>query len=331
MGVQGLYRYQDLLSMEEATKGIERALIVGGGLIGIELAEMLLTRGIPVTFLVREKAFWNAVLPIEEARLIGRHIREHHVDLRLGEELERIHDDGKGRVKSVLTKSGEKITCQFVGLAVGVHPNIDLLEHTEIETDKGILVNEFLETNVENVYAAGDCAQFRVPFADRRPIEQVWYTGKIQAETLAKTLTENRTAYQPGIWFNSAKFFDIEYQTYGLLPAKWPATHESFYWESQDHKKCLRINFKKESRAVTAFNFFGIRARHAVCERWIATQIPIQEVVSHLKAANFDPEFFKSHEKEIVAKYNAEYPVYPAKTKTAKGLFSPYLRGFRAI
>ena len=89
-GVRGLYSYQDLEYMETYTDGIERAVIVGGGLIGIEMAEMLLTRNIPVTFLVRENLFWNNVLPKEEASLITRHVKEHHVDLQLETELKEI-------------------------------------------------------------------------------------------------------------------------------------------------------------------------------------------------------------------------------------------------
>ena len=80
-GVQGMYSYQDLELMESNSKDISRAVIVGGGLIGIEMAEMLNSRKIPVTFLVREKNFWDNILPLEESKMIYRHILEHHIDL----------------------------------------------------------------------------------------------------------------------------------------------------------------------------------------------------------------------------------------------------------
>lgn len=67
-GVQGLYSYQDLQRMEKNTKDIDRAVIVGGGLIGIEVAEMLHTRDIPTTFLVRETNYWDNALPTDEDR-----------------------------------------------------------------------------------------------------------------------------------------------------------------------------------------------------------------------------------------------------------------------
>ena len=120
--VQGLYNYQDLELMEASTNGIERAVVVGGGLIGIEMVEMLLSRQIPVTFLIREDSFWNNVLPKEESEMINRHIRSHHVDFRLKTELKEILSDDIGTVRAVVTGDGEEIPCQFVGLTVGVHP-----------------------------------------------------------------------------------------------------------------------------------------------------------------------------------------------------------------
>ena len=164
-GVQGLYSYQDLESMEAATPpGTSRAVVVGGGLIGVEMAEMLLSRKIPVTLLVREAGYWGNVLPREESELVSRHLREHGVDLRVGAELAAIKPDASGsRVGSIHTTTGEAIACPFVGLATGVRPNVDFLRGTSLEVDRGILVNKYLETNLPDVYALGDCAQHREP------------------------------------------------------------------------------------------------------------------------------------------------------------------------
>ena len=306
-GVQGLYSLQDLEAMETNTAGIERAVIVGGGLIGIEMAEMLLTRDIAVTMLVREKAFWDAVLPPEEANMIGKHIREHGVDLRLSTELEAIKAQGE-RVGGVATKSGEQLDCQFVGLTVGVSPNIKQFANTGLETDRGILVNEFLETNLPEVYAIGDCVQHREPSTDRKPVEQIWYTGRIMGETVARSICQARTKYQPGVFFNSAKFFDIEYQTYGQVPAQLPNDSQTFYWEHPNGKIALRINYSASNESVTGINTFGMRLRHEVCEKWIKGRKGITYVLSHLRDAHFDPEFFTRHEQAVVREFNKTHP-----------------------
>jgi NADPH-dependent 2,4-dienoyl-CoA reductase/sulfur reductase-like enzyme len=270
------------------------------------MAEMFHSRNIPVTFLVRESSFWNGVLPQEESEMINRHIREHHIDLRLETELKEVVDDGKGKACAVLTQSGERMECGFVGLTAGVRPNIDFLKDTALEINRGILVDQHLQTNLPDVYAIGDCAEIRTPQPGRRAIEAVWYTGRIMGETLAHTLCGRPTPYQPGIWFNSAKFFDIEYQVYGNIPARLTDEQASLYWEHPSGKKAIRINFDMGSGAVLGFNLMGIRYRHEVCEKWIAQGSHIEEVLSNLGIANFDPEFFDTYEEELVQRYNQQ-------------------------
>ena len=94
--VQGLYHKKDLDTLESWSPTIQSATLVGGGLIGIELAEMLRSRKIPVTFLVREASFWNGVLPAQESEMINKHIIEHHIDLRLSTNLKEIKSDENG-------------------------------------------------------------------------------------------------------------------------------------------------------------------------------------------------------------------------------------------
>lgn len=304
--VQGLYSYQDLESMEKYSPTTKRAIIIGGGLIGVEMAEMFLSRGIQVTFLVRENRFWGNVLPQQEGDLIARHLKEHGVDLRFNVELKEILADENGRAKSILTKDGEEIDCQFVGLTAGVSPNISFIKDRAIETNRGVLVNEFLETNVPDVYALGDCAEFREHPTGRRNLEQVWYTGRMMGETIAQTICNNQTAYKPGIWFNSAKFFDIEYQTYGVVNSELLDGEEDFYWEHENGKICLHLVYDKASNKLLGINTFGIRLRHEVCERWISKEKDMNHIMEHLKDANFDPEFYKQYENQIVEKYNTE-------------------------
>lgn len=304
-GVQGLYHLQDLENMKTATQqGLTRAVIVGGGLIGIEMAEMFHSRHIPVTFLVREDSFWNAVLPAEESEMINKHILDNGIDLRLNEELQEIKGLD-GNVTSIVCKnSGEEIECEFVGLTVGVSPNIDIIKSSGIAINRGIVVDEYLRTSAKDVYALGDCVELSKPNPGRRPIEAVWYTGRIMGKTIAQTICDQPTKYDPGIWFNSAKFFDIEYQVYGDIPTNIPENITSLYWQHPSENKSIRINFEKSSGAVTGFNLLGIRYRQVVCEKWIRDKTHIETVIENLSLANFDPEFFDQYEGAFLEMYN---------------------------
>ncbi len=326
-GVQGLYSKQDLdlLEVNAPNKDVcKRAVIVGGGLIGIELAEMLRSRDIPVTFLVREQNFWNGVLPEGESKMINEHILEHHIDLHLATNLVEIIPDENGRVKAVTTDKGDTIECNMVGITPGVSPNVDFLKDSGIELGRGVKVNRYLETNISNVYAIGDCAEQHEAIGNRRPIEAVWYTGRMMGETVAQTVCGNRIQYKPGHWFNSAKFLDIEYQTYGwVFSSRGMKDYEAqFHWRHASEKVCITISFHKETRKFLGINTFGIRMRHEVFDRWLTEERELNYVVEHLIDANFDPEFYAKYESEIVTAFNAEIGAnLKAKKKSLKRIF----------
>lgn len=307
-GVQGLYSKNDLELMEENTKNISSAVIIGGGLIGVEMAEMLMTRNINVTFLIREDRFWGGVLPKKDGELVKRHMEKHHgLNLRFKEELEEIVADSEGKINHIITKNGEKISCQFVGLTAGVQPNIEFIKGTELETNRGILVNPDLSTNVKDVYAIGDCAEFKNPNGKRKSIEQVWYTGRMMGETIAQTICGKPINYEPGNWFNSAKFFDLEYQTYGWVWNELKENEKEFIWSNEDKELLLHFVFDKESHAIKGVNTFGIRLRHEVFDHWLTENLKIEDVLSNLRSANFDPEFYKRYENEILNEFNQTF------------------------
>lgn len=283
-GVQGLTNVHDVESLEKLAASAKRAVIVGGGLIGVEAAEMLRSRGIDVTFLVREELYWNNVLPTDEANLVGRHIVEHGVDLQLETELKEILDDGNGNVAGVVTSRGEKIECSIVVISAGVSPRIDLAKESHIPCERGILVNDFFETQVPHIHAVGDCAQ-----RPNRRIDLLWYTGRAHGERVARNLCETKAPYVAEDFYNSAKFFDVEYQTYGLVPRD-VDNDNCFVWKGADGRRFLRI--VHYNGRVTGFNALGLRLRGEQCLKWINEEATLDSVMKNLMNANFDPEFF---------------------------------------
>ncbi|TRZ43284.1 NAD(P)/FAD-dependent oxidoreductase [Robertkochia solimangrovi] len=305
-GVQGLYSKQDLELLEKNApnaKVCKHAVITGGGLIGIELAEMLHSRKIPVTFLVRESGFWRNVLPKPESEMINRHIRKHGIDLRLNTELSSITGDENSCVASVITNHEERIPCDLVGLTAGVSPSIEFLKDSGIETNKGILVDSHLRTTIENIFAIGDCAELREPLPHRKAVEAVWYAGRMMGETVACTVCDQPVAYRPGHWFNSAKFFDIEYQTYGKIHAEKTAQEEQLYWESEDGNKCIRIAFEKETGVFIGMHALGVRLSHMTIDRWLTEKLMINDLLPQLEKAAFDPELFDKSLKKAKAHF----------------------------
>jgi len=315
-GVQGLYSFQDLEKLERNThkvftkkseQRVKKAIIVGGGLIGVELAEMLLSRNISVSFLIRENRFWGNILPIEEGNFIGNHLKEHGVEILYNTELKEITADESGRVKSIITVEDKEISCEFVGLTPGVSPNVDFLKDGQLEINRGIIVNRKLETNKRNVFAAGDCVEFTEPPPGRRSIEQVWYTGRMMGEVAGKNILGENIDYSPGPWFNSAKFFDIEYQTYGMVSNDLKEGEEAFYWENNNGKKAIKIVQNKNNKQLIGLNVFGIRLRHEIMDEILRSNKLAVYCLENWNKIVFDPEFYRNDIDDILDQYNALY------------------------
>ena len=279
-GVQGLYHLADLDRMEATTAGVRRAVVVGGGLIGVELAEMLRARGVAVTFLVRERRYLPRVFSEAESALVADAIRQHGVDLRLGAEVAAV--EGEGRAEAVVTSSGERLPAGFVGVGTGVRPNVGWLGDA-LDADRGVLVDETLRTSADGVWAAGDCAQLRQPPGGVRAVEPIWYAARLQGATAGLGLAGHPRAYAPGVFFNSAKFFDLEWQVYGATAG------DGDDWAWTDGRRSLRV--RHVDGVVRGVSALGVRLRQSACTRWIDERWPLDRALADLRAARFDAEF----------------------------------------
>ena len=141
----------------------------------------------------------------------------------------------------------------------------------------------------------------------------------MMGEAAAYNITGQNVPYDPGIWFNSAKFLDIEYQVYGEVPGKMPEDMATIYWEHSDGEKAIRINYDQADKHVRGFNLMGVRYRHEVCEKWLAEKTHVEEVIQNLGLANFDPEFYEEYESEVVNLYNKQEGLN-INLKTKRGL-----------
>ncbi len=275
----------DLDRCERLTKTGQKAVVVGGGLIGVELVECLRHHGMQVTFLVREPWYWPAALGKPEGLMISEHIRKHGVDVRMDESVKRVNVDSGGNVRGVLTDAGHEYACSLLGVAVGVHPAIEWLPDNGPRANRGVLVDTSFRTSLDTVWAAGDCAE--IQFDDRPTVvEQIWYSAKRQGELAARSMLGDPIVYDPPVFYNSAKLFDIEYTTVGNF--RIPDAAE-FYGRIPGRDVSIRI--AEYSGAVIGFNMLGSRWDHTWFERWIAERRSLEYVMEQLHLAQFDVEF----------------------------------------
>jgi NADPH-dependent 2,4-dienoyl-CoA reductase/sulfur reductase-like enzyme len=304
-GIQGFYSLQDVEKLQDSANKVKHASIIGGGLIGVELAEMFVSRGISFTFWVREKWFGSNFLPQEEAKIVTNHLTSKNINIKFEREIIGFEADDSNMVKSVESQSGEKVDSDLVCVCIGVEPKVDWLKSTDVQTRAGVLVNAYLQTNIPSIYAVGDCVECINPVHGRKSIETLWYTGRLMGEYLGKNILQvNPQPYEPGIYFNSAKFFDLEYQVYGDVPTSFSDSYGTVFWKHPTKDKSIRLVFNATNDEFIGCCVLGIRFRQEVCEKWIKEKWKISEVLPLLSEANFDSEFSTRYERELLNIYN---------------------------
>lgn len=288
-GVGNFVTWQDLEWMQKSAQSARKAVIIGGGLIGIEVAEILLQQGIKVSFLIRDSHYWPITLDKREGMMVVDHMRHHGCDVRLNTECKEII--GKdGRVAAVMTKDSETIDCDMVVVTIGVVPQTKWLHESGLDFDKtgGIVVNDQLETNLPGVWAAGDCSSVVWFNGARRP-EQLWYTARDQGLIAGSSMVGDQKKYRRGTLFNSAKFFDLEYTTAGYVNFKFDG-EQDWYQRIPGSYNSERITYLPDG-SVIGFNMIGRRWDHRVMVRWVEEKRQLQWVIEHLHEAVFDEEF----------------------------------------
>src|SRR5690606_7291640 len=136
---------------------------------------------------------------------------------------------------------------------------------------------------IQNVYAIGDCVELKYPTENRKSIEAVWYAGRMRGETVAQTICGNPTKYKPGAWLNSAKFFDIEYQTYGYVSNILKENQSAYYVEEEINKRCLKMVYHTKTKVVIGINALGIRLRHEKVVDWLNKQLDLNFYLNNFK------------------------------------------------
>lgn len=285
-GVTGFYSLQDLERMEERLPDVERALVVGGGLIGVEAAEMLHSRGVAVTLLNRGPHYYPSVLPPEEGKLVGEEILRHGIDLRLNTELVALEAGEDGGVGRAELSDGKSLDCQLVVFATGVRPNLSAIQHSTIAMNRGVLVDRMLSTNAPQVWAAGDCAEQRVVRKGQPAIESMWYTGRLQGVYAARNIMGERRLYDPGLYYNVAKFFTLDWSQYGTITRRNSIAVALF----QEGRRIVRVEAPTPRGGIMGIMATGVRIRQEAAERWLNEGITLDDVPERLHELWFEPE-----------------------------------------
>lgn len=213
-GVHNFTLMSDAKAMMETARRGMRGIVIGGGLLGAEISEVWRHYGMHVTFLILEDWYFQKALSEEQGRLTESTFRKHGVDVRTNEEVAGfIEKDGK--LVGVRTKSGLEFPCDLACVTIGVEPRTSLAQVSGLDVGRGIVVDRTLQTSRPNVFACGDCAEIRDAATGKSTVELLWYSARAQGCHAAHTMVGAAKPYDPGMFYNSAMFFDLDYISVG--------------------------------------------------------------------------------------------------------------------
>jgi len=230
----------------EASRKSKRGLIIGGGFVSLDFATGFRVNGVrEVTILTRDPYFWSAHLDPESSRIMTNLLSANGVEIMTGEEVDHFEAQ-KGdfflSVGSIVTKSKKKLESDIVGVGIGIKSDLEWLIRAGIKTNRAIVTNEYLETNIVDVYAAGDCAEFHDVFFERQHIMGNWANATSQGNAVGRTMSGARTVFETASSYSDT-FFNNSYSFIGVTDEKF--ADEAINRGSVEAGKMTRIFVKK--------------------------------------------------------------------------------------
>lgn len=241
-----LWTIEDAERINKHFREKKHLLIVGGGFISLMLAWVALQREMKVTVVELLTQIMPQVLDNKAAELLETEIRKTGTRLMTGTAIEKIERTQKGHY-DVFPANQSSFCVDMIAVAVGVVPNVGFVDTNRIKTDKGILVNERMQTNIPDVYAAGDVAQGPTAWGDPPTVHPLWTTAVEHGKIAGANMAGKDVCYQGSLGTNVSEFFHMTVASIGKLQKSSDVT-EKEYFDSQ--RKLYTKIFLKENTPV---------------------------------------------------------------------------------
>src|SRR3972149_111133 len=185
---------QDAKKIKELLSKNEEGAVFGGGFIGIDLVQTFVINKLKTTAVIREKFFWETVVGENSGQLLSQILTEHGVTVL--PETEVVEFVGSDHLERVKLNNGQEILADIVGVGIGIHLDLDYLKDSGLTIKKGVVTNEFLETSVKDVWAAGDVAEFYDPIIGAYHSLGNWANSSAQGRIVGANMAGDRQPFE---------------------------------------------------------------------------------------------------------------------------------------
>ncbi len=214
-GISHFWTFQDARKIKAGMEAADNAVVVGAGLLGIDLAAICGAQDVSGKYLMRGNAWWRYALSEEGAEIMHDAMRERGVEPVFQSGVDRFEVDDDGHVTAAIDPNGDRYEADFVGIAIGLNFNTEILEDTDVELDNGIVVDEYMQSSVEDVYAAGDLTQFHDLILGERAQNGSWGSAKEQGTIAARNMVNPESEEFRWVSSYSITHFDFPFLSFG--------------------------------------------------------------------------------------------------------------------
>src|SRR6056297_4289358 len=232
-GIHHFWTFQDARGIREHAEESDQGIIVGAGLLGIDLAAVCAAQGIDAKYLMRGDRWWRYALSADGAEIIHDALRDNGVEPVFDSGVDHFTVDDDGHVTGAVDPNGEEFDGQWAGVAIGLNFNTEFLQGAGIEQDDGIVVDEYMQTSVEDIYAVGDITQFYDTILNARAQNGAWGSAKEQGSVAGTNMVED-SEEKEFRWVSSYSIthFDFPFLSFGH-PARGDDEAEAKYSDSE--------------------------------------------------------------------------------------------------
>jgi NAD(P)H-nitrite reductase large subunit len=232
-GIHHFWTFQDARGIREHAEEAEQGIIVGAGLLGIDLAAVCAAQGIDAKYLMRGDRWWRYALSGEGAEIIHEALRENGVEPVFDSGVDHFEVDDDGHVSGAVDPNGESFDGEWAGVAIGLNFNTEFLDGVGLEMDDGIVVDEYMQTSVDDIYAAGDLTQYYDTILNSQAQNGAWGSAKEQGSVAGTNMVadDEKREFR---WVSSYSIthFDFPFLSFGH-PARGDDEAERKYSDSE--------------------------------------------------------------------------------------------------
>jgi len=251
----------DSKAIQRSAENVKRAVVIGGGFIGMEVAAVLSQKGIEVTMILSDDRIWKRLFSSQMSSFFEAYYTARGIRFAKNATVAELR--GNETVSSVLLADCQPIACDMVVAGIGVLPATEMLANSGVDIGDGVMVNEYLETSRPDIFAAGDVANYQdVLFGKRRRVEH-WDNAVSQGQYCARALMGERTPFKHVPYFFS-DVFDLSYEYWGDSSGADQVVHRGDL-----ASKSFSVWWVRQKRLVAAFTMNRPDEERDLAPKWI--------------------------------------------------------------